>query len=125
MERRHSSHSHKRKERGESEERGDGVEKKARVSERRRFEDGKDANGEERKEKKKERRRFEDRVKEEEEEEKKDRGLEGGKRVSLSEVIKEEVSDDEHFNDAQSTGTANASGSVGNVSLIANSIRFM
>jgi hypothetical protein len=33
VERQHSSHLHKRKERGESEERGDGVEKKAMVLE--------------------------------------------------------------------------------------------
>jgi hypothetical protein len=68
----------------------------------------------------------------EEEEEKRDRGLEGGKRVNLSEVkvkvkvnVKEEVSDDEHFDDAQSAGTANASDSVGNVSLITNTFRLL
>lgn len=115
VERRHSSHSHKRKERGGSGDRSDGVDKKARVSDRRRFDDGNEANGEGRKEKK-ERRRFEDRVKEEEEKEEDDRGFEDKKRVNvnLSEAkFKEEVSD-EHFDNAWSLGTANASRSVSN-----------
>ena len=119
VERRHSSHSHKRKERGGSEDRSDGVDKKARVSDRRRFEDGNEANGEGRREKK-ERRRFEDRVKEEEEKEEDDRGFEDKKRVNvnLSEAkFKEEVSD-EHYDNAWSLGTANASRSVSNVSFL-------
>ncbi|KAG2730099.1 hypothetical protein I3760_01G277200 [Carya illinoinensis] len=117
VERRHSSQSHKRKERG-SEERSDGGEKKARVLERRRFEDGKEASGEKRKEKRKERRRFDDGVKkEEEEEEDNEGGLEDGKRVNMCEVkvqVKEEVSDGEHLGNYQSTTTANASGPAGN-----------
>ncbi|XP_023904047.1 protein RDM16 isoform X1 [Quercus suber] len=102
VERRHSS-SHKRKERGASEERGDGVDKRARVSERKEAE-----NGEGRKEKK-ERRKFGDRVKEEEEIEV-DRGFEDEKRVNfIDSKAKEEVSDELFDNGRSRRGTASAS----------------
>ncbi|KAK4578998.1 hypothetical protein RGQ29_028883 [Quercus rubra] len=102
VERRHSS-SHKRKDRGTSEERGDGVDKRARVSERKEAE-----NGEGRKEKK-ERRKFGDRVKEEEEIEV-DRGFEDEKRVNfIDSKAKEEVSDELFDNGRSRRGTASAS----------------
>ncbi|KAG7993022.1 hypothetical protein I3843_02G156500 [Carya illinoinensis] len=113
LERRHS-HSHKRKERGVSEERSDGGEKKARVSGRRRFEDRDELDGEERKERND--RRLEDRVEKEEGDEN-DSDFEYRKRVDGSELkvrVKEEVSDEEHLCKPRSANTANANGLSGN-----------
>lgn len=114
VERGHSSHSHKRKEREHIEDKDDREEKRTRVSEERkesrrfedRVEDGKELNGGER-EGRRERRKFGDKAKKEDDMV----DIEDGKRV------KEEVTD-KKFDDAQATGSANGNASVGNVSFL-------